>query len=218
MLTQLKAYSTVWLFIFYCFFLTAINYLTQSVLLTNQVYHNSYAEQLSYDRIEQILNLQAKWGWLSYSFLPLIYSIKFSLVACCLLVGSMFFDIKIKFSEAFKIALLAEIIFIAPMLIKVFWFLIIQKNYVLKDIQIFSPFSMLNIFEVKTIGLLWIYPLQTLNIFELLYILLLGFWTYKFAAKSYEKALNMVLASYLPALCIWLILIMFATLNLNPQA
>lgn len=180
--------------------------------------HNSYAEQLSYDRIEEIIDGQNKYAWISYAILPLIYAIKFFLVACCLLAGSMFFDIKLKFGEAFKIALLADAVFIMPMLIKVFWFIIIQKEYVLQDIQLFSPLSMLNIFDVKTMGLLWLYPLQTLNVFELLYIFSLGFWVYQFGAKSYEKALNMVLASYLPALCIWFILIMFVTLNLNPQA
>lgn len=218
MLMQLKTYSTVRLFIIYCLFLTAITYLIQSFLVTSNVLHNSYAEQLSYDRIEEIIDGQNKYVWISYAILPLIYVIKFFLVACCLLAGSMFFDIKLKFGEAFKIALLADAVFIMPILIKVFWFMVIQKDYVLQDIQLFSPISLLNIFEVKTIGVLWIYPLQTLNIFELLYIFALGFWTYKFAAKSYEKALNMVLATYLPALCIWLILIMFVTLNLNPQA
>ena len=36
---------------------------------------------------------------------------------------------------------------------------------------------------------MWFYPLQTLNVFELLYIFSLGFWVYQFGAKSYEKGL-----------------------------
>ena len=31
--------------------------------------------------------------------------------------------------------------------------------------------------------------MQTLNVFELLYIFSLGFWVYQFGAKSYEKGL-----------------------------
>lgn len=218
MLNQLKTYSTIWLFIIYCLFLTAINYLTQSFLITNDVFHNSYAEQLSYDRIEELIDGQTKWAWIVYAILPLIYTLKFFLVACCLLVGSMFFDLKLKFSEAFRIALLADVVFIIPMLIKVFWFLVVQKEYVLQDIQQFSPLSIISTFDTKTLGLLWFYPLQILNVFELLYIFLLGFWVYQFGAKSYEKGLNMVLGSYVPALFIWVILVMFVTLNLNPQA
>lgn len=218
MVNQLKTYPTVWLFIIYCLFLTAITYLMQSFLITNNVMHNSYAEQLSYDRIEEMIDGQNKYAWAGYAIFPLIYAIKFFLVACCLLVGSMFFDVKLKFGEAFKIALLADVVFIIPMLIKIVWFLVVQKEYVLQDIQMFSPLSILNIFDAKTLGVLWFYPLQTLNVFEFLYIFLLGFWVYKFGAKNYEKGLNMVLGSYVPALFIWVVLVMFVTLNLNPQA
>lgn len=218
MLNQLKTYPTIWLFIIYCFFLATITYLVQSYLITSDVFHNSYAEQLSYDRIEEMIDGQNKYAWVGYAIVPLIYAIKFFLVSLCLLTGSMFFDIKLKFGEAYKIALLADIVFVIPMLIKVFWFLVIQKDYVLQDIQLFSPLSALNVFDAKSLGLLWFYPLQTLNLFELLYILSLGFWVFKFGAKSYEKGLNMVLASYVPGLIIWIVLVMFITLNLNPAA
>ena len=218
MINQLRACSSACLLIAYCLFTSAITYLTQSFLITNDVLHNSYAEQLSYDRIEEMISGQTKWAWVNFVILPIIYAIKFFLVACCILVGSMFFDIKLKFSEAFKIALLADVVFIIPILIKVFWFLVVQKDYVLQDLQLFSPLSILSIFDANTLGILWFYPLQILNVFELIYIFLLGFWVYQFGAKSYEKGLNMVIASYIPGLIIWIILVMFVTLNLNPAA
>lgn len=215
---QLQAYNTAVLFIFYCLLLTAITYMAQSFLITSDVFHNSYAEQLSYDRIEEMIDGQSKYAWVGYTIIPLISAIKFFLVACCLMVGSMFFDIKLKFSEAFKIALLADVVFIIPMLIKVFWFLVVQKEYILQDIQMFSPLSVINLFGAQNIGVLWFYPLQTLNLFELAYIFLLGYLVYQFAAKNYEKGLNMVIVSYIPGLVIWIILVMFVTLNLNPAA
>jgi hypothetical protein len=96
--------------------------------------------------------------------------------------------------------------------------LFVQKNYTLLDLQLFSPLSALNLLNTENIEMLWFYPLQLLNIFELLYIFSLGYWVYQFGAKSFEKGLNMVLGSYVPALFIWVILIMFITLNLNPLA
>lgn len=193
-------------------------YLIQSFLITDNVFYASYAEQLSYDRIEEIIAGQNRWAWVTYAILPVIYAIKFFLVACCLLAGSMFFDVKLKFSQAFKIAILADVVFILPLLIKVFWFLVVQKDYTLQDLQLFSPLSVLSLFSTKTIGVLWLYPLQLLNAFELFYIFSLGFWVCQFGAKSYEQGLNMVLGSYLPALFVWIVLVMFVTLNLNPQA
>ena len=115
MISELKGYSIITLFIIYCLLLTAINYLLQSFLITNTVLHNSYAEQLSYERVEEIIQGQNKYAWVGYAILPLIYAVKFLLIGCCLLLGSLFFDIKLKFSDAFKIALLADIIFIIPL-------------------------------------------------------------------------------------------------------
>jgi hypothetical protein len=218
MLNQLKTYPMVWLFIFYCLYLSSITYIVQTFLFTENVIYNSYAEQLSFDRIEEIIDEQNKYSWIGYSIIPILLAIKFFLVACCLVVGTLFFDLKLKFGQAFKVALLADVVFIVPMLIKIFWFMVIQQDYTLQDLQMFSPLSVLNLMDTKNIGVLWLYPLQLLNIFELVYILLLGFWVYQFGAKSFEKGLNMVLSSYLPALFIWIVLVMFVTLNLNPQA
>ena len=134
------------------------------------------------------------------------------------MAGALFFDLKLKFGQAFKVAILADVVFIVPMLIKIFWFMVIQQDYTLQDLQMFSPLSILNLLDTKNIDVLWLYPLQLLNVFELVYILLLGFWVYQFSAKSFDKGLNMVLSSYLPALFVWIVLLMFVTLNLNPQA
>ena len=218
MLNQLKAYPMLWLFIFYCIYLSSITYLAQSFLFTENVIYNSYGEQLSYDRIEEIVDGQNRYAWVGYAILPFLSAVKFFLVACCLLAGAVFFDIKLKFGQAFKVAILADAIFVLPFLIKIFWFLLIQTDYTLQDLQMFSPLSILNLLDAKNIDALWLYPLQLLNVFELLYVLSLGFWVYKFGAEIYEKVLNMVLSCYLPALFVWIVLVMFVTLNLNPQA
>jgi hypothetical protein len=215
MLSELKTYSTVKLFFIYCLFLVAITYLVQSFLITSNVLHYSYGEQLSYERIEEMIAGQNKWSWLSYTLLPLIFLLKFFLVACCLLTGAIFLDVKLGFSKAFKAALLADVVFIVPMVLKIAWFMFVRTSYTLQDLQNFYPLSLLNFFDVKQIGTLWLYPLQTMNVFELLYIFSLGFWLYQFGAKSLDKGLKVVFAGYLPALFTWIILVMFVTVNLS---
>ena len=53
------------------------------------------------------------------------------------MVGALFFDLKLKFGQAFKVAILADVVFIVPMLIKIFWFMVIQQDYTLQDLQMF---------------------------------------------------------------------------------
>lgn len=82
MLQELKTYGNFKLWLIYSAFLVAINYLVQSFLITNDVLYQSLGEQLSYERIDQLLVVQQKWAWLGYLILPFLYAIKFFLVAC----------------------------------------------------------------------------------------------------------------------------------------
>ena len=217
MIEELKKYNTGKMFCIFCLYMIAFMYIQHLFLINDQLYYNSLSDQLTYDRIEKMLAFQKKWSWLGYCFLPVIYAIKFLLIGSCLLVGSIFVKHKLKFSEAFKIALLSDIVFIIPMLLKVGWFLFFHKDYNLDDVQRFSPLSMINLFDYKNLSVLWVYPLQSLNLFEVLYIFVLGFWIYKFGAKNYEKGLNLALSTYLPGLVIWIVTVMFLTISLNPK-
>ncbi len=78
----------LWLFIFYCIYLSSITYLAQSFLFTENIIYNSYGEQLSYDRIEEIIDGQNRYAWVGYAILPFLSAVKFFLVACCLLAGA----------------------------------------------------------------------------------------------------------------------------------
>ena len=77
MLNQLKAYPSLMLFIFYCIYLSSVTYLAQSFLFTENVIYNSYGEQLSYDRIEEIIDGQNKYAWVGYAIVPLLSFTKF---------------------------------------------------------------------------------------------------------------------------------------------
>lgn len=217
MINEIKNYSTVKMFGIYCLYIIAFMYLQHLFLINDQLYYNSLSNQLSYDSIDKMLAFQKKWQWLSYCAIPLLYFFKFLLISCCLLCGSIFFDAKLKFSDAFKISILSDIVFVIPVILKVVWFAFLHKQYTLEDIQHFSPLSVVNFFDPKSVSALWYYPLQSINVFEVLYIFVLGFWIYKFENKNYEKGLRLAVSTYLPGLFIWIILVMFLTININPK-
>ena len=68
------------------FLIAIINYLS-STLISDDLYYNSLGEQLTYDKIDEFLDHQEKWFWLGYALIPVIYLIKFTLIAFCLNVG-----------------------------------------------------------------------------------------------------------------------------------
>jgi hypothetical protein len=70
-----------------------------------------------------------------------------------------------------------------------------------------------NLFSQSEVDKIWIFPLQILNIFQIIYILLLSYGLYVQTGIQQAKAEKAVLVSYLPGLVIWVTLIMFLTIG-----
>ena len=58
-------------FIGFCLLMILTNYITKEFLTTEEMYHATLGEQLSYDSIEKMLALQEKWQWVGYAAIPL---------------------------------------------------------------------------------------------------------------------------------------------------
>lgn len=186
-------------------------------LITDELYYQSLGEQLSIEQITQYLNVQNKYELLSYLFLILISLLKFSAIALAIYTVTILFGIKVTFKNIFRIVILAEFIFLIPLFLKFAWFYFIQSNYTLEDLQFFYPLSLLNIFETGTVSQLWVYPLQLLNIFEVAYWFLLALGIKQLIQSDFDKSLKLVLSSYLPAMLIWVVFVMFLTVTFNPN-
>lgn len=185
-------------------------------LVSNTLYYNSYSEQLTIERIESIIEQSHKWAWLGYLLVPVIYYIKLSLITLVLQTGFFFFERKVSFSIIFKAVMLAEIPFLIVPVIKLFWFLFIQTHYDLNDLQYFFPLSALQLFDVQKLPSWQVYPLQLLNVFELIYWVLLAYWLKKLLNLSLNKSMEVVASSYGTGLLLWVAFITFISLNLAP--
>ena len=89
------------------------------------------------------------------------------------------------------------------------------QPYTLEDLQYFYPFSTLNIIGYEGLEPWFIYPLQVLNLFELVYWLLLGYGLSKSLKTSMDAAMGIVVSSYGVGLLIWVVAVMFLTLNMS---
>jgi len=109
--------------------------------------------------------------------------------------------------------MLAEIPFLLVPLIKLFWFLFIQTQYNFNDLQYFYPLSALQLFEIKTLATWQIYPLQLLNVFEMVYWVLLAYWLKRLLNITLTKGMEVVIASYGTGLLLWVVFVTFVSLN-----
>jgi hypothetical protein len=182
-------------------------------LMSDALFYDNFAEQLIAEKIEAILAQMHKWAWINYIVIPLIYLIKFTLVALVLLTGFFFFDKKVDFSQIFKAVILAEIVFLLVPIINLLWFMFVQTQYTFQEIQYFHPLSVLQLFDAKSLPKWQIYPLQLFNVFELIYWVLLAYWLKKILNISLNKSMEVVASSYGTGLILWVVFITFLSLN-----
>ena len=190
-------------------------WLSKSVLINEVVFYNAYSEQLTYDRARQLFDSFQSMSWISYVLSPLILIIKFSLISLVLYIGIIFNNLqyKVTLGSVFRIVIASDIVFLSAGLTKFFWFYLFAGNYDLNDINFFYPLSLINIFKAEEVRKIWIYPMQTVNLFHIAYLMLLSFGLNNVCKIEKYDSEKIVLLSYLPGLVLWLTLIMFISID-----
>ena len=192
-----------------------IIWLSRTLLLNETVFYNTYSTQLTYERSLQLFENLNRLSWISYAFFPIILLLKFIFISIVLYTGLFFLNLnyKVSFSTIFKIVIASEIIFIFAGLLKFLWFYFLAGNYDLNDLGFFYPLSLINLFKISEVNKIWIYPLQIVNIFQLVYILALSFGLSNIGQIDRSDSDRIVLLSYLPAMILWIVLIMFLSID-----
>jgi hypothetical protein len=187
----------------------SLNYL----LVDDNLIFNEYSSQLSYERIKEILELNEKYKYISFLLIPLIYIVKFSVIAIILAIGFFFLKDRLELEKIFKVVIVCELIFLTPIVIKIIWFLFIDTNYTLGDLKAFSPISLINFFDLNKLEKWMRYPISLINIFELIYCFTLTLNLKNTLNISMKNASLVVLFSYGTGLLLWVVFITFLSLN-----
>ncbi|MEO6176514.1 MAG: hypothetical protein ABIP27_15290 [Flavobacterium circumlabens] len=185
----------------------------KKIIHFDDLVYNSLSEQLTSQQVENFLGFQKKWQWVGYIFIPIFLLIKTSIIATIVYIGLFFFNKNFNFKSLWNITLKAEFVFLLVPIFKTIWFYFFQPNYNLQDIQNFYPLCALNIVGYKDLETWFVYPFQTLNLFELAYIIYLGYQIGQLTGTNTDRGLKLVAYSYVPALLLWVVTIMFFTLN-----
>lgn len=167
--THLRNINKTHFFIIYTLASIVIIFASNHILITEDLYYDFFDQQMSFERITEFIDVSKRFEWITYIIIPIYLLVKFFIVAACLSVGVLLFGYNIDFKKLFHIALLADVIFIVPPIIKIFWFGVAFTDYNLTDIQYFFPLSAISLVNPKQVDGWLLYPLQMLNIFEFLY-------------------------------------------------
>ena len=201
-----------------------ISYISTFVFNTDKLLSDSLSNNFTNIEITNYLELQKKWQWLSYFVIPFFLIIKIFCITNIIYIGTYFYSrTKITYRQLWEIVVKAEFIFLFVGILKIFWFYFIQTKFTLSDLQSFYPLSALNLIGYKNIDNWFIYPLQVINLFEVVYWLLLSYYIGKIASPTIinlnhnkyptDFGLKIITISYGSALFLWVCVVMFFTLN-----
>jgi len=191
----------------------------KNVIDTRELIYNFYSEQLAQEQLDKLIENQQKWSWVGYAIIPLVILIRSSLVALTLSVGNFFYNMDEvelpKFKDFFRVALLGEFVLLFVGIFKLLYFLFIKTDYDLLDLQRYYPLSLINFADIDNLEPWLVYPIQTINLFEVIYFLVLVYGMHKLLKSNYWRDFEITAVSYGIGLLIWLGLVTFLTLNMT---
>jgi hypothetical protein len=192
-------------------------WLSQTITMDETVFFNTYSEQLTFQRSMELFSVMKSLSWVAYLVSPLILIIKFSVLSLIIYTGVFFSDLQkeITLGMVFTTVIASEVIIVLASVTKLIWFTFFAGNYTLNDVSFFYPLSLINFFSQPEVAKYWVYPLQTVNLFQFCYILMLAAGLTKISSVNREKTDKIILVSYIPAVVFWITIIMFLTIDIS---
>lgn len=202
----------------YLFWLIGLNVLLTFAFnyffLSESIYYQSFGEKIATDRITKVVEYSRKLYWISYLLVPIVILIQVGFTAACLYTGLFIANLKTRFRDLFEVALLADFVFLLAGFTKLVILIFFKEVNTLDDLQ-FQPLSLMQLFDKGSVDAMLIYPLSLLNVFEALYWLALAWLLTRVVEKPLSSTLKTIATSYGSGLLLWVLFVMFLTVNLT---
>jgi hypothetical protein len=141
---------------------------------------------------------------LKFFSIPFVYLWKFTVIAFVIWIGCFMFGYRVTYKECWGVVIGAEFVFLIPEVLKIIWFMAVDTDPNYHDISAFYPFSAIQLVDYTEIDKRYAYPLKALNIFEIIYWVLLVNGIHFYARKEKKYAWIIVACSYILIFFGWL--------------
>lgn len=207
------------LFILIIFLYSLLTFLDKTYITTDSKIFDFLAKDYPSSVVQNYMESQKKWWWVSYVATPFLIGIKVLLVAFCLNFVKIISEKleQVKFRDILTVVLMAEFVFVIAGFYKFFNFYLIETDYTLETLQTYYPLSLINFKEAISTEKWLAYPLQLCNLFELIYwgVLAWGIWQLADKKISYQKSLGYVALTYGIGLLFWVGVVCFLILSVS---
>ena len=209
---QLLNLNVILYFTIVCLVGILINLYISSFHYSVSIVQSTYSEILAYKRIEEMVERQHRLEWLTYILVPVIIAFKIFYFGCAQSISTAFAIDRFNLSKNLNIVLKSEIVFCLMLIARIIFIETFLKLQTLNDLS-YIPLSLINYINISNIPKFLIYPIQLVNIWELLYAGLSVLLIRNSYAISTVKSIKIFLLGYLPSLFLWVTIIIFLTIQ-----
>lgn len=141
---------------------------------------------------------------LQYVTIPLVYAWKFVVLTFVIWVGCFTFGYRVTYGKCWQVVVSAELVFFIPELLKILYFLFIETDPDYFRVSSFYPLSLIGLFDAERLDPEFVYPLKSVNLFEIPYCWMMVVGLKHFTRKPTGELSSIVLMTYLPLFLLWL--------------
>lgn len=189
-------------------------FLINSSLFTDSLYYSTLKEQYTIKQIQGLLYLSKSWKNISYFFIPIIIIVRILYTSFCLYIGSLVEESHWKFKALFNISLKADIAFCLSPICNFYYYLLSDDYKTVEDLGV-NCFSLLKIVDNESIPNWLISAYNSINLFELLYIIFLVVFLKISFQLTYLKSTIFVLLTYFIGNYLYVVGMTFLYLNFS---
>jgi hypothetical protein len=142
---------------------------------------------------------------LNYIWTPFALLWKFTVTAFLIWSMSFLFGYRVGFSQLWQLAMLSEMVFLLPEIVKFIHLTFSNANLTAIDIQNYYPLSILSFFNTENIPKKFHYPLKSFNLFEIVYVLHLIFGFQYLSKRNLKNAFWVIVFGYVLFFLLWLL-------------
>jgi hypothetical protein len=195
-----------------CLVSLAVFFVQDQVVMTKELYYNLWGEQMTLERIDELLNFQAKWKWVNYLIIPLVLLVQLAGIAACLFTGAVLMDWKIRYRALFGLVVRAAVVTAMGKMLQTL-VLLLANIRSLDDIYRADWFSLVGWLGKDNIPDLALVPASFVNVFELLFWVLLVAGVSNLSGKRH--GLGLVAGTYGVGLVLWCLVLVYLQVSMG---
>ena len=141
---------------------------------------------------------------LNYLWTPFALLWKFTVIAFLFWLGAFMIGYKVPYKELWQFALIAELVFVFPELIRLLVFIAPDSSVTYMEIDEYRPLSLLALIGAPNVPDQYRYALATINVFEIIYGIVWMYGFHMISRRPLAQSAIVVAISYFLPLTIWL--------------